>query len=407
VVEHLDVTSALTPHRPATVAAIGELVRQAAASSQSIYPAGGQTQWDLGPPPSRRGFLVDIRQLDQVVDYPARDMTITVQAGMTVARLQEILAGEKQRLPIDVPRAERATLGGILATNVSGPRRYGHGTMRDYVIGISAVNDRGEEVKAGGRVVKNVAGYDFCKLHIGALGTLCILTQVTFKLKPLAAEQALFAFPCPAAELENTLAQLHTTRTRPMCIELLSPEAAAALGRRLNEQWPSVWSIVLAFEDNADGLKWQVMQIIQELGGRFSVSGTLGDCCDPLWRELIEFAANDSGSLTFKAGLPASAVAPFCVESARVLEPVHLQAHAGNGIVVGHCLGDDVIARLTSVRERAIALGGHLIVTRCPVACRNHGFVWGPPRGDWDLMRAIKQKLDPGRLFNPGRFVVG
>ncbi len=150
----------LAMHQPATVADIGEVVRQAAESGLAIYPAGGQTQWDLGLPPTHRGILVDTRRLDQVIDYPARDMTITVQAGMTVARLQTLLATESQRLPIDVPCAEQATLGGILATNVSGPRRFGCGTLRDYVIGISVVNDEGHEVKAGGRVVKNVAGYD-------------------------------------------------------------------------------------------------------------------------------------------------------------------------------------------------------------------------------------------------------
>src|SRR5207302_5553522 len=122
-------------------------------------------------------------------DYPARDMTITVQAGITLAQLQTILAGEKQRLPVDVPRADRATLGGTLATNPSGPRRYGFGTWRDYVIGISVINDEGHEVKAGGRVVKNVAGYDRCKLYISSIGTLGTIRQVARKLKPRPEEQ--------------------------------------------------------------------------------------------------------------------------------------------------------------------------------------------------------------------------
>ncbi len=120
-----------------------------------------------------------------MIDYPARDMTVTVQAGITLAALQKLLATEKQRLPVDVPRADRATLGGVLAANVSGPRRFGFGTLRDYVIGITTINDEGQETKAGGRVVKNVAGYDLCKLHIGALGTLGIISQVTLKVRPM------------------------------------------------------------------------------------------------------------------------------------------------------------------------------------------------------------------------------
>src|SRR5205807_9828714 len=152
---------------------------------------------------------LDLRALNQVIDYPARDMTITVQAGITVAKLQEILAAENQQLPVDVPLPEQATLGGAIAVNASGPRRYGYGTLRDYVIGISFVNDEGQEVKAGGRVVKNVAGYDLCKLHIGALGTLGIITQVTLKLKPVPEDQGAVAVGCEAAALEKLLDQIH------------------------------------------------------------------------------------------------------------------------------------------------------------------------------------------------------
>src|SRR5262249_16100523 len=133
---------------------------------------------------SKPGIGVDLRDLDQVIDYPVRDMTITVQAGITMAKLQAILAVENQQLPVEVPWSEQATLGGAMDVDVSGPRRYGYGTLRDYVIGISFINAEGQEVKAGGRVVKNVAGYDLMKLHIGALGTLGIIAQVTLKLRP-------------------------------------------------------------------------------------------------------------------------------------------------------------------------------------------------------------------------------
>src|SRR5260221_13588513 len=128
-------------------------------------------------------------------------MTITVQAGITIAKLQVLLASENHRLPVDIPFPDRATLGGALAANASGPRRYGFGTLRDYLIGISTVNDEGHEVKAGGRVVKNVAGYDLCKLHIGALGTLGIISQVTLKLRPLVEETALLTFRCETDQL--------------------------------------------------------------------------------------------------------------------------------------------------------------------------------------------------------------
>src|SRR5262249_46542958 len=144
-------------------------------------------------------------ELNQVIDYPARDLTITVQAGITMQKLQETLATENQWLPIDVPSPERASIGGAIACDVSGPRRYGYGTLRDYVIGITIVNDRGEETYAGGRVVKNVAGYDFMKLHTGALGTLGVITQVTLKVKPRPEAWETRIFPCGPSQLEEAL----------------------------------------------------------------------------------------------------------------------------------------------------------------------------------------------------------
>src|SRR5262249_52416341 len=155
------------------------VVRQAAAEGRALYPLGGRTQLDLGLPPTAPGYGVELRRLDAGIDYPARDMTVTVGARLPPSRPQALLAPQNQRPPRGGPRPDRATLGGALATNASGPRRYGAGTLRDYVIGISTVNDEGHQTKAGGRVVKNVAGYDLCKLHVGALGSLGIITQVT------------------------------------------------------------------------------------------------------------------------------------------------------------------------------------------------------------------------------------
>src|SRR5262249_55117627 len=152
------------------------------------------------------------------------------------AKVQEILTRENQRLPIDVPLAERATLGGAIATNTSGPRRYGFGTLRDYVIGITVVNDEGKEVKAGGRVVKNVAGYDLCKLYIGSLGTLGIISQVTLKVRPRPEEQALAVLECAPESLRTVLDHIHFSKTRPVCIDLLNQGAANAF----NQQTPGL-----------------------------------------------------------------------------------------------------------------------------------------------------------------------
>src|SRR5207248_587611 len=197
--------------RPTSVAEVGDLVRRAIDQGHALFPLGGRTLLDVGLPPDRAGVGVDLRDLSEVIDYPARDMTVTVQPGITLARLEVLLATERQRLPVDVPQPDRATLGGALAVNASGPRRYGFGTLRDYVIGMTVVNDEGHEAKAGGRVVKNVAGYDLPKLHVGALGTLGIIVQVTLKLRPLPEESALLVLRCEPGGLADLLDRLHAT----------------------------------------------------------------------------------------------------------------------------------------------------------------------------------------------------
>jgi glycolate oxidase FAD binding subunit len=409
---------------PRTVAEVGDLVRAAAGKQQAVYPLGGRTMLGLGAPPAKMGIAVDVRGLAEVIDYPARDMTITVQAGISIRRLQDILAAENQRLPIDVPLAERATLGGILAANVSGPRRYGYGTLRDYVLGISAVNDQGREIKAGGRVVKNVAGYDLCKLFIGSLGTLGILTQATLKLRPRAEEHALISLACAGDSPERLLEVLHGSRTRPVCVDVLNESAARQIydaGRVAAPATP--WVIVVGYEGNGDAVKWQIAQLVRELrdAGRTDCKSVLqqgldvrlGSTAAGLWRALAEFPACRTGDdgLTFKGVLLPGATAAFCREAGALTPQLSLQAHAGNGIVLGHAgpgltqgQGEALVQRL---RDLAASYRGHVTVLDCPAAWKQSISVWGPPPNDAWLMRQVKEELDPRRLFNPGRFVDG
>jgi glycolate oxidase FAD binding subunit len=396
--------------RPASVAELADSVREVASAGQAVYPLGGGTLLGRGLPPTRPGVAVSTARLDQVLEYPARDMTVTVQAGISLARLNNLLATENQRLPIDVPSAGRATLGGAMAVNASGPRRYGHGTLRDYVIGISVVNDRGEEVKAGGRVVKNVAGYDLCKLYVGSLGALGVISQVTLKLKPRPEEHALLTLGCGAEAVGPLLDMLHRSRTRPVCLELLNAAAARQVGMAAGAELPDApWVIVVGFEGNREAVGWQVQQLIREVpaGQGIAVNVLADTSADPLWAALVEFAAWPDARLTFQANLLPSAVAAFCLQE---VDGLLVQAHAGSGIVIGHAGGDLTAERAAAMLEgrlaAATAARGNLIVTRCPPAWKAALPVWGAPRDDAWLMRRVKDALDPRGLFNPGRFVV-
>lgn len=397
----------LTVRQPESVTELGDAVRSAAAGRQAVYPLGGRTMLGIGLPPSRPGVGLDLRALNRVIDYPARDMTITVQAGLTLAKLQDLLRGENQRLPIDVPHADRATLGGALATNTSGPRRYGFGTLRDYVIGISVVNDEGQETKAGGRVVKNVAGYDLCKLHVGALGTLGVISQVTLKLRPLPEAQASVVCGAESGQIEALLARVHESRTRPVCVDLLNRAAARWIQQHAGVSLPeTAWVLVVGYEDNAGAVDWQVQQLSQEV----STTAVLrGPAADPLWRALVELADGPEAALTFKANLLPSATAAFCRRAEELAGDVLLQAHAGNGIVLGHLPGDSGRERAEQVlkvlRQAAVAAQGNLTLPRCPVAWKRTLPVWGEPSGDRWLMQAVREKFDPRGVFNPGRFL--
>jgi glycolate oxidase FAD binding subunit len=388
--------------RPQSVAELGEIVRRAAAEGHALYPVGGGTMLHLGNPPTKPGHAVDLRGLDQVIDYPARDMTITVQAGITIAKLQDVLAKENQRLPVDVPHPETATLGGAIAVNASGPRRYGFGTLRDYVIGISFTDDNGHEVKAGGRVVKNVAGYDLCKLQIGALGTLGIVTQVTLKVLPIPEDSKFIHAYCNGSQLHAALEQVHNSKTRPASVDVFPGAEVAADGRVVAKGY----ALLVGFEGSTEATAWQVDQLQRDLvpvaekvqpvalaaPGPKTIAGTLD-------------SVNET--LALKANVRPSALMDL-VSGAEEFQPNHWWAHAGNGIFLAQWSGELPVDRANQIvgelRRRA-ALGG-VIIVRCPPAWKRELMVWGEPRGDWALMRRVKRELDPRDLFNPGRFLV-
>jgi glycolate oxidase FAD binding subunit len=300
-----------------------------------------------------------------------------------------------------------------LAVNLSGPRRYGFGTLRDYVIGITVVNADGHEVKAGGRVVKNVAGYDLCKLHIGALGTLGIITQVTLKLKPRPESHALLTLGCAAAELAGLLDTMHASRTRPVCLDLLNAAAVSYINRQIDRALPdTAWVMIVGYEDNRAAVAWQMEQLKKEMARHSSRTLDVWEesSANTLWQALSEFPVLPQAELVFKANLLPSALVAFCQHTAALPERVVLHGHAGNGILSGYVEGELTLERaqmlLRTWQELAGAAQGNLIVRRCPSAWKTQLPVWGLARGDTALMRVIKEKLDPRGLFNPGRFVV-
>ncbi|HEY1190014.1 MAG TPA: FAD-binding oxidoreductase [Gemmata sp.] len=378
----IDGSAPLPVRAPATVAELCALVTETRSLKHGLYPVGGRTTLDLGLPPAKPGTGCDTTALSGVIDYPARDMTVTVRAGTTVAALQAELARESQWLPIDVPSPGAATLGGAVAVNASGPRRFGHGTLRDYVIGISFVTDDGAEVKAGGRVVKNVAGYDLMKLQIGALGTLGVITQLTLKVKPKPEAAASVVFGCDSAALAGVLDALAASKTRPVAVEVLNQAAWRAAGA--GAPVAAEWACVIGFEEKPAAVRWQTAAVLNELK-----AAPIRDVAElpgaTLLDALTALQLRAASRCISKVSVLPSQVAETLVK-VPAGAPVH--AHALTGVVWLHT--DETLPEGAAVR-------------RCPPGRKKALPGGAVPSAGWNLMRHVKTTLDPDNVFNPGR----
>jgi len=394
---------------PASTAELARfLTANAAQERLAVVPAGGRTSLRMGEPVAAPARLISISAMQKVVDYPARDMTITVESGIRFAELQKILAAEGQRLPIDVPDARRATLGGAIAANTSGPRRLGQGTFRDYVIGISAVDGTGRPFSAGGRVVKNVAGYDLCKLLVGSLGTLAVITQVTLKLRPIAeAQRMLWLTATTAEQVEAWLVRLGLSQTRPMAIEVLNRRAIAALAAESRVDLPAAeLALAVVFEGSAEECDWQMATVEKELGPAPGLMRLVDPQATSLLQALGEFQAAGDDPVTFSASVPSSQVAAFVMDASQ--RGVSVQSHAANGIVIGHLPDNCVTAAaaaevIAPLRRTAESVGGSLVVWNCEDDWKPTLNVFGTPRPARRWMREVKNALDPHGVLSPGR----
>ncbi len=291
-----DGRNALATLRPAGVEELCQTVRERVALGHAIYPQGGRTALDYGGMPRRPGVAIDATAISRMIDYPFADMTITVEAGMTLSALRAVLAEQGQRVLVDAPDPDRATLGGIYATNTSGPRRYAAGRPRDQIIGVSFVTSEGVVVKGGGRVVKNVAGYDFPKLLTGSMGTLGIITQLTLKVRPIPEASAIVWVPFwNPKRLADALDQLNTSGTRPVALEFLNGSGARTVAHGLG--LPTGQGILaIGYEDNWSSVRWQIDRLKSELGRSDDIAILEGADTSPLWKALTDFQAVNTGA---------------------------------------------------------------------------------------------------------------
>jgi glycolate oxidase FAD binding subunit len=380
--------SAAAEHAPASVAECGELL----ARGGRVAFVGGGTKLGLGRPPEGLDAIVRTTRLARVVEHSPADLVIVAEAGVTLARLQEVAGAHGQMLALDPPHPERATIGGLCATNAFGPRRARHGAPRDLVIGATLVRADGVVARGGGKVVKNVAGFDLPKLLCGSLGTLGLIATATFRLHPLPETGATaIAAGLSAGEVRALVTAIGAARLEPTSLVALAGAGA--------------YDVAVRFEGFEQGVKQQLARLTELSrcepagdGAGFWVRHDAVRAGGPLRLRVI----------TLPARLPALEAPVRRILSALRGGAIAWYATLGIGFVCGE--PDDAPA-LAAAIEAARALladgGGSLVVEEAPPAVRALVDPWGPPPASFPLMAELKRRFDPERRLNPGRFVGG
>ncbi len=394
--------------RPDEVEQVATLLRLAAAHGWAVAPRGGGTLLDLGNPPERLDIVLDMTALDRVLDYQPDDMTVTAQAGATLASVRRVLAERNQVLPLDAPLPERATVGGTLAANISGPRRLRFGTARDVVIGMQFATPRGGLARSGGKVVKNVAGYDLSKLHVGGLGTAGVITEATFKLQPAPAEQA--AQYAEFASFEHAL-----SAARTLLRSQLFPAALELWNQPPSGPHSASWSLIVLFQ----GVRPAVSRACAETESLCSAAGMTGVAWEDgeaargrvdSYRDIGRTSGLQAALITRASTLPSEVervIRPLLAEANRTTRIV-VQPAAGSVRALWESIAPDRVAPLVqSLRAQWMSFGGTLTIERAPHGSLAGVDVWGLEGGDLALMRRLKEVYDPDCVLNPGRFVAG
>ena len=398
-----------------------EALRWANSNGVTIFPLGGGVFSSFGNLPSKVDVVLDLSRLNRVVDYQPADLTVTAEAGITLEALRRELAQGEKYVPLEAPLPHRATVGGILATGYSGPMRFSYGLPRDWIIGINVAGTDGVETKAGGKVVKNVTGYDLNKLYTGSLGTLGVIVEASFKLAPVpdtwAGLTATFASMATAtATTRSLIARVYA----PQGLQVVTPDVAGRLGLDLPS---SAGAVALGF---VAGRPRAVARRLEESARLLGESGAnnaetvdepvalrlLASLTDLPWSDA------DSPEVALKVTLPPNNVGGLLDSLVGNGQGWSIIADPGFGIVQlmrwasSRDDGGDasaIMVDIDAVRRAAASLGGTTVVEICPSDVKAGIDVWEGAAGpaELEIMRRIKGNFDPAGILNPGRFVGG
>jgi glycolate oxidase FAD binding subunit len=403
--------------KPTSVEQVAAILRVANEERAVLVPTGNGSALHLGNLPSQVDALLSLRGLGGTVDFEPKDLTVVAQAGRMLATLQDELGRAGQFLALDPPNHRRATLGGIVATNQSGPLRRTYGAPRDLTLGVKVVLPDGSVVKGGGRVVKNVAGYDTTKLHVGGLGTLGVIVEAAFRLHPLpetyGGALATFRSWEDATDAANGIihSELH-----PLFVEVLNLGDSAWDNNASNAFVPA---LLVAFAGRKDAVDYQTSRVHAIASEHNVRSADALDAHDvSRWHALIaavvDAAHHDERVIVCRVGTVIADVRATLETVSRLAESrsvdVQSLAHYANGIVLSRMRPDDaesVVDMVEHLRKEMAPLNGSVVVESAPGEVKRLLDVWGSPASPLAWMRLIKSRFDPRRVLNRGRFIRG
>jgi glycolate oxidase FAD binding subunit len=386
---------------PATMEETSEVMKLASREGLAVSLRGGGTKMGLGNPPRRVDLILSTARMDRIIEHVPGDQIVRVQAGVKLQDLQENLAESDQMLGVDPPE-EGATVGGIVAANSSGPRRLRYGTIRDLIIGVKVVLADGTVAKAGGKVVKNVAGYDLSKLFTGSLGTLGVIAEANFRLHPIReTARTVFLEVDDHAKIANAVQELTHSSLSQFVLDALEM------------RWEGGRGVIAAlFEGIEPAVEAQSSAATEVLRSHGEANVLDEDDGEEFWER---FARRpwDAGDVGLKIGSPPSdltAVLDSVVGAAeRAGVEVSLSGHAGTGVTFAGLSGgeDALVEVIEEVREIRLRRGGSVVVQEAPLTIKERLEVWGSGGDYLGLTRRVKEKFDPGYILNPGRFLGG
>lgn len=426
-VEEINGTRAALEVAPASAEEAAAVLRLAAEHRLSVVPVGGLTKQSFGNLMPQVDVLLSTRRLTQVEYYDPGDLTFGVQAGATIAQIQQALSANHQFLPLDVMSPDRATIGGVLATNAHGPMKHFFGGVRDYCIGIEFATVDGKVVKGGGRVVKNVAGFDLMKLMIGSHGTLGVITSANFKVFP--AFKATRTFVAAFPNLAGAIAfrdRVVAAPLTPVCLEIVSPQAQEYFGAAQEARNPDLYAPKAPLATRSE---WRVYvraagsgRVLARYSRELTETKELsGEEEVVAWRAISDFeprvmAQHHNAMVMHLHTAPASV--PRALEAAEkaALDNTCTAAIIGRvGVgalivaIIPLAIGPPSAmhyANAASALRAALPKDASAVVARCPLEAKSHFDVWGSSPTDLEMMRRVRAALDPHGILNRGRFLV-